>query len=65
MHRYTIEVGWTSTRPIRPDEHRSTFVIMAESGHAAELCALQWAASRPTCEMPTSSIVIDWEEGSP
>lgn len=71
MHRYTVEVGWTNTRPVRPDEHRSRVTLMAHTGAGAELLALSMVSARAgtpgirPCEMPTSSTVIDWEEGAP
>jgi hypothetical protein len=60
MHRFTVDVGWTSQRPIRPEQHTSRIVVMAEDGHDAELTALLMVAARPSCVMPTSSTVIDW-----
>lgn len=71
MHRFTVDVGWTNHRPVRPDEHFSRVTVMADTGAQAELLALSMVSARagtpgiPPCEMPTSSTVIDWEEGAP
>ncbi|MGN6575268.1 MAG: hypothetical protein ACTHKG_06250 [Nocardioides sp.] len=63
---FTVEVGWTSSRPIRPDEHVSTVQVAAPDEVAATLLAAQVVASapawlavgRPGCEMPTSTRVV-------
>lgn len=71
MHRFTVDVGWTNTRPVRPEQHTSRVTVMADSGAEAELIALSMACARTppvgfaSCEMPTSSTVIDWEENAP
>lgn len=71
MHRFTVDVGWTNSRPVIPDQHTSRVTVLAASGQEAELIALSMVSGRPTpegwkpCEMPTSSTVIDWEEGAP
>lgn len=57
MIQATVVVGWTSSRPVIPDEHFSTVVLTAPSEHEAELLATQLVASRPCCEMPTSSVI--------
>jgi hypothetical protein len=58
---FTVDVGWTSTRPVRPDQHTSRVTVAADTGHQAELLALSMVAARPECVMPTS-VVIDWPE---
>lgn len=58
---FTVDVGWTSTRPVRPDQHTSRIHLDAATAHDAELTALQIVAARPSCVMPTSSTVIDWD----
>lgn len=59
---YTVDVGWTSVRPVRPDQHTSRVTVLANTGTEAELLALSMVAARPSCVMPTSSVVIDWPE---
>lgn len=61
--RFTVDVGWTSVRPVRPDQHTSRVQVVADSGEDAELIAIHMVAARTTCVMPTSSVVIDWEGG--
>ena len=50
---YTVDVGWTSTRPVRPDKHTSRVTVLADTGSEAECMALLMVARRPTCVMPT------------
>lgn len=59
---YTVEVGWTSTRPVRPDQHVSRVTVWAVNAAEAELLALAMVAARPSCVMPTGSVVTDWPE---
>jgi hypothetical protein len=60
--KWSIDVWFSSSRPIRPDEHRHRFVFMYEDdANAAELYALQWCASRPGVEMPTRSQIVALE----
>lgn len=56
-----MDVGWTSVRPIVPDQHWSRVVVDAETELAGELLALQIVASRPGCEMPTRSEIVEVE----
>lgn len=69
-HRFVVDVGWTSVRPIRVSQHVSRVTIMAESGAAAERMALSMVDAhpgnqvRPASEMVLDSVVIEWEEGS-
>jgi hypothetical protein len=58
---YTVEVGVALARPPRTDR-TVWYRIAADSGDEAELTAAQWAASRPRVVMPTSAVVIDWED---
>ena len=69
---WTVRVGWTSSRPVRPDEHTSFVTVAADS----EVEALQLAAQlvgtiaggghpshvypsgRPGCVMPTSTEIL-------
>lgn len=52
---WTVRVGWTSVRPVRPDQHFSRIVIAADDATSASCAAAQWVASRPECVMPTST----------
>lgn len=58
---FMVRVGWTSTRPVRPDEHvRHVLVASADgTGVDARLAACQMVACDPRCEMPTSAAIID------
>lgn len=55
----TVRVGWTSQRPLKPDEHVSTVVVTAEDVINANLVACQMVACRPECEMVTSSGIVE------
>lgn len=54
----SVVVGWTSSRPVIPDEHLSLIVQDAVDEQDASLMAAQWVASRPRCQMPTSTSVV-------
>lgn len=54
----TVRVGFTTSRPIRVDEHFSTVVVSARDEDEATLIAAQMVASRPGCEMPTSTEIV-------
>jgi hypothetical protein len=66
-----VRVGWTTSRPVVPDEHVSWIVLEAASEVEATLVAAQWAASRERVEwvghkqvtryveMPTSARVVE------
>ncbi len=56
---WTIQVGWTSTRPVRPDEHTAWVHVWASTETEAQLVAAQMVACRPGCEMPTSTRILD------
>lgn len=66
--KYTVDVGWTNTRPVVPEQHTSRVTVMAESATEAELTAMSMVGARTPppgfapCEMPTSSTIVDWEE---
>lgn len=55
----TIVVGWSSHRPIRPDEHSSTVVVTGSTQIDCELAAAQIVATRRQCEMVTRISTID------
>lgn len=57
----TVRVGWTSSRPIRVDEHLTTVVVAAKDEIDANLLACQMVACRPECEMATSSGIVEVE----
>jgi hypothetical protein len=59
MTLYKVRVGWTTRRPIVPDEHISYVIVEADSESSATLLAAQIVASH--CTMVTSSRAI--EEG--
>ena len=66
---WTVEVGYTSSRPVRPDEHW-TRVTVAAADHmeavtvAAQMVGTQVGAwmDRPHVEMVTSTLIVDWPE---
>jgi hypothetical protein len=51
----TVRVGYTTVRPIVPDQHYSYVTVDAGGYHDASLQAAQWVASRPGVEMVTST----------
>lgn len=52
-----MRVGYTTTRPVVPDEHFTTVVVTAENETDAKLLAAQLVAAR--CEMVTSTEIIE------
>lgn len=55
---FTVLVGYTTTRPVVPDQHFAWVVVATEGGPTdAKLVAAQMAACHS--EMPTSTSVID------
>ena len=66
---WTVEVGWTSSRPIRVDEHRARVVVHAGTEAEAVLVAAQmviavggWRQGIPgQCEMATSTQIVSAE----
>lgn len=54
-----VQVGYSISRPIIPDEAFSTVVVSAHDDIEAELIATQMVASRDYCEMPTSSKILE------
>jgi len=61
MFLFTVACGFTTHRPIRPDERTHTLQFMASTDSEAHLIAAQWIASRPGVEMPTSTEIISVE----
>jgi hypothetical protein len=58
---YRVAVGFTTRRPVHPDERWHVITLDAESDNAAHLGALQWVGSRPGVEMVTSSEILEVE----
>lgn len=54
-----VAVGWTSERPVRPDQHLSGVVVTADTLLDCTLIAAQMVACRPECEMVTSTAVLE------
>lgn len=61
MLKYIVQVGWTSRRPVRPDEYVSRVVIMEDSDHNAHLTAAYMVANRTGCVMITSTKIEEVE----
>lgn len=59
VYVWTVLVGFTSRRPVVPDEHFATVLIASTDEIDAQLAATQMVACWPHCVMPTSSKVID------
>lgn len=51
---YVIHVGWTSHRPLAPDEHWSAVEVDAATAEEAEITAHGMVHARPECQMVTS-----------
>ena len=62
---WTVDVGWTSTRPLVPDEHTTRVRVAAHDEHEAALMAAQVVCAigggRGGCEMPTSTRIVEVE----
>ena len=57
--KWTVDVWFTTTRPITVDQFCSRFVFMfTDNASAAETFACQWAASIPGVQMPTRSHIV-------
>lgn len=52
-----VHVGWTSVRPIQPDQHWSGVIATADTATDARLAAAQIVACRPECVMVTSTLI--------
>lgn len=69
----SVAVGWTTTRPIIPDEHVSFICLAVEPDDptdpasvaraelGATLTAAQWVMGRRGAQMPTSTRILDIE----
>ena len=58
MAVYSVEVRWTSARPIQIDQHRSYCLVEADSPSEALEIAAQMAAAGPGWQMTTSARLI-------
>lgn len=64
---FIVRVGWTSHRPVRPDEHVSWLRLSAQSEAEAVVAAAQQVQgtgatmTRPRCVMVTSARVTHVE----
>lgn len=54
-----VAVGWSSHRPIRPDEHTSLVVVEAATKSDCERVAAQMVGCRPQCKMVTRTTTLD------
>jgi hypothetical protein len=61
----SVAVGWTSSRPVVPDEHTTYVVVSAATETDAVLAAAQMVASDPRCVMPTSTLLLGWHPRPP
>lgn len=60
METFTIDVGWTSVRPIVPDQHWSRVVVATDRGLTdAKLLAAQMVGAHAV--MPTSTHLVSVE----
>jgi hypothetical protein len=55
---FTVHVGWSSVRPIIPDQHWSSVDVAADNAMQAEIIAAQIVSCRPSCEMVTRLITV-------
>lgn len=64
---WTVAVGWTSSRPIKIDEHVTILTAHAQDEAAMLILADSWVASRPqpwwrgSWEMTTSITILEVE----
>ena len=58
---YVVAVGFTTVRPVRPDQHTHTITLWAVNDSDAHLQAAQWVGSRPGVVMVTRSTVVSVE----
>jgi hypothetical protein len=56
---WIIQVGFTSGRPIIPDEYTAWVRIVAETENDAHLLAVWMVGSWPHCEMVTRTEIVD------
>lgn len=64
---WTIDVGWTNHRPVRPDEHVSRVRVFEPDEYHATITAAAWVKARPgtwwmrPAEMVTSTKIVEVE----
>ncbi len=58
---YQVLVGWTSSRPVRPDEHEHILTLWATDDIDAVLSAALWVGARKKCEMVTRMTILTVE----
>lgn len=61
MFIYKVAVGFTTHRPVRPDERTHVVTLSATDDIDAVRGAAQWIASRPGVVMPTSTTILEVE----
>lgn len=52
---YAVDVGFSTRRPVVPDQHVSRVHVMAHNDNHAHLTALDMVGGRPGVSMTTSS----------
>jgi hypothetical protein len=60
MVTLTVAVGWTSRRPVVPDQHVCRVIVTGRDDVDAMLAAAQMVAVHPRCVMVTSTTLLDW-----
>ena len=59
MLLYKVAVGFTTQRPVVPDQHTSLVTLLARDDHDAHLTALHMVGARPQVVMTTSSTILE------
>lgn len=57
---FAIFVGFTTDRPIQPDQHFARVIVAAQTDHDACLVAAQMVACNRGVEMVTSTVITDF-----
>ena len=55
---FTVDVGFTTQRPVIPDQHTSRVVLVAYTEAEAHTTAALMVASRPCVVMPTRTTTV-------
>lgn len=58
QHIFTVDVGFTTSRPIIPDQHVSRVMVAADNDIDAQLIAMHMVTVRPNVQMPTSATIV-------
>jgi hypothetical protein len=58
VFEYTVDVGFTTQRPVVPDQHTSRVVLLAEDDQDALLTAFYMVDSRKCVEMVTRTEIV-------